>query len=301
MSRRTSAPDPALFEAGVRHLVVLAHQDDELPYAGLLSRLPDAHVVFVTNGDGLHFELDMEPAPYARLRHEESRRALAAIGIGDERTTWLDGSELDYYAEFGRMSERADSGPLSPLFEETARRVAEVVERVQPDVVWTMAYQGGNPEHDLTHLCARRAARAHRERTGREVPLFEFPAYELMVVVMRFPPWYDGERFVLELDASELATKRAMFEMYPTQKRVIDELSRAVRAAGALQRLRGRRWTLDDFARFEHFGRVPEARDYTRSTHRTPLLDYPMDDWKGQRIRFERTLARIAREWKALL
>lgn len=299
--KRFDAPPAELFAPDQRHLVVLAHQDDELPYAGLLSRLPNVSVVFLTNGDGLHFELDMDPEPYAALRRAESTRALAEIGITGDAITWLEMSELTFYAAFGAMSESDEAGPVPAVFEEAAERIAEVFERVQPDAVWTMGWQGGNPEHDLTHLCVSRAVRALEDRRRRSLPFFEFPAYELLVVVMRFGPWYRGVRHEVRLTETELAAKQRMLDMYPTQERVITELRRAIRLAGYAKRLRGRSFTMEDFARREVFGVVPRTRDYRRSTHLSPLLDYPFDDWKGQRIRFERTLGRIGAAWEPLL
>lgn len=286
----------ALFEPGTRHLVILAHQDDELPYAGLLQRMDDPAVIFTTNGDGLHFELDMEPEAYAALRRNESLTALRSLGIPGERIAFFDHSELTFYAAFGAMSQRPTGDALPSEFEALAAQVDQAVQDAQPDVVWTMAWQGGNPEHDLTHLCASRAVRRLRQ-SGKDAHFFELPAYELMVLVMRFGRWYDGDEHAIALTDDELEAKRALLSMYPTQERVIRDLSRAIRAAGWVQRLRGRTFTFDDFARREVFGLVPSGRDYTRSTHRFPLLDYPGDDWKGQRIRFERTLARVGRVW----
>lgn len=293
----TFPPPEGTFDASTRHLVLLAHQDDELPYAGLLSRMPNVRVAFLTNGDGLHYESNMEPEPYAALRHDESVSALAEIGIGEDRIAFLDWSELIFYAEFGAMSGSATEQPLSPVFEQAFEDIDRVVREHDPDVVWTLAWQGGNPEHDLVNLCATRAVRALERRRGRPVPLYEFPAYELLVVAMRFPWWYPGRQFAIELTDAEVAAKARMLDMYPTQARVIGELRRAIELAGMLQRLRGRSYTFEDFGRREVFGAVPADRDYTRSTHRVPLLDYPFDDWKGQRIRFERTLARLGREW----
>ncbi len=287
----------SLFEPGKRHLVVLAHQDDELPYAGLLSRMDRPEVVFVTNGDGLHFELDMEPEPYAALRRAESVSALGRLGIGEDQIRFMDWSELTFYAEFGRMSALRRPAALDPMFDRLAGEIDGIVNEVEPDVVWTMAWQGGNPEHDLTHLCVSRAVAALQHKRGAGVPFLELPAYELLLIVMRFAPWYAGTQHEISLTEAELDAKKELLEMYPTQERVITELRRAIDVVGRLSRLRGRQYTFDDFGRREVFGAVPAARDCTKSTHISPRLDYPFDDWKGQRIRFERTLARIAAEW----
>lgn len=294
-------PPPGILRPGVRHLALLAHQDDELPYAGLLQRMPGVHVAFLTNGDGLHFELGMEPEPYADLRRAESSRALDEIGVGEPDISFLEFSELEFYAAFGAMSASSGTGPIPAVFERAYEAVAVVVDRVQPDVIWTMAWQGGNPEHDLVNLCARRAAKVLESARRVPVPLFEFPAYELLLLVMRFGPWYDGAQHEITLTDDELDAKKRMLGMYPTQTRVIDELRRAIKLRGLAERVRGRSFTFEDFARREVFGAVPAGRDPRRSTHRLPVLDYPLDDWKGQRIRFERTLGRIGAAWSPLL
>ena len=293
-----------LFAADVRHLVVLAHQDDELPYAGLISRMNHSgaeslRVVFVTNGDGLAHESKMEPEPYAALREGESRQALAALGVAEEQISWLHHSELSLYAEFGAMSDDASGRrPFFDEFEQIATEIDEAMAAFRPHVVWTLAWQGGNPEHDLTHAAALRAfRRLTAESEGERHAFFELPAYELRVVAMRFRPWADRVRHRITLSDDELATKTSMMEMYPTQARVIGELKGVTTVAGKLARLVGRGFTLEDFARIEEFAPVPDGRDYGRSTHLSERLDYPGDDWQGRRIVFGRTLGRVGRRW----
>lgn len=298
----TSYP-PELFDPGQRHLVLLAHQDDELPYAGLLTRMrrgpaENFRVCFVTNGDGLAHESSMAPEPYADLRRQESATALARLGVNDEQTTWWEHSELSLYAEFGAMSDDSSgTRALFPEFEEIAAEIQSAVDEFKPDAIWTMAWQGGNPEHDLTHAAAVRAARAASADQEREIPVFELPAYELFVVAMRFRPWVRREKHRINLTASELAAKTDMLGMYPTQERVVSELRRAAVVAGKLGRLIGRGFTLEEFAAVEEFARVPADRDYTRSTHLTQRFDYPGDDWQGRPIIFSRTLARVGAAW----
>ena len=293
---------PRVFEPETRHLVILAHQDDELPYTGLLARMnrgdcSTLHIVYVTNGDGLAHESEMEPEPYAELREAESRAALAALGIGDTQTTWFRHSELSLYAAFGAMSDdAAGTRPLFDEFETIAAEIEQTMARFAPDVVWTMAWQGGNPEHDLTHAAALRAHRRLPEPDEGRL-FFELPAYELMVVAMRFRPWVRRRTHRIDLTPDELATKRSMMQMYPTQERVISELSRVATLAGKLGRLFRRGFTLDEFAAVEEFAPIPDGRDYTRTTHAHERLDYPGDDWQGRRIVFGRTLARIGRAW----
>jgi hypothetical protein len=114
---------------------------------------------------------------------------------------------------------------------------------------------------------------------------------------MRFRPWVRRVRHRIELTDDELATKRTMMEMYPTQTRVISQLKRIATLAGKMGRLIGRGFTLDEFAKVEEFAPLPTGRDYTQSTHLLERFDYPGDDWQGRRIVFGRTLARVAQAW----
>ncbi len=288
--------DPSILAEGRRHLVVLAHQDDELPFAGTLSRLlPDVRFVFLTNGDGLYFELDMEPEAYAELRRAETVASLAELGVGEDRIAFLGWSELTIYAELARMSRDADTRrPVEPLFTEIAEQVDAEAETFAPDVVWTLAWQGGHPEHDLAHLCAVRAARTCGAERESPLPIFELPAYELIAVALRFKPWDRRPRHETWLTDEELAAKMRMMECYPTQERVIGGFRRLITAYGRLGAAFGRGFDLAGFSRREEFSAVPEDRNYDVSTHVSPRLDYPFDDYEGDPIRFERTLPRIA-------
>jgi LmbE family N-acetylglucosaminyl deacetylase len=240
----------------------------------------------------------MGPKPYANLRRLESTRALNRLAIGDQQTTWWEHSELSLYAEFGEMSDDvAGDRPIFPEFEEIAAEIQSVVDDFRPDAVWTMAWQGGNPEHDLTHAAVVRAVRSAAVTERREIPVFELPAYELFVVAMRFRPWVRRDKHRIYLTDAELAAKTDMLEMYPSQERVISELRRAAVVAGKLGRLIGRGFTLEEFAAVEEFAQVPTDRDYTRSTHLSARFDYPGDDWQGKPIVFGRTLARVGSAW----
>ena len=55
----------------------------------------------------------------------------------------------------------------------------------------------------------------------------------------------------------------------------------------ALDALCGRRCTVDDYLRTEQFGVVEPELDYARSTHRFERLNYMLDDFEGEPIRFD--------------
>ncbi len=284
-----------LFAPGRRHLVLLAHHDDELPYAGLLSRMGagDVRVIWLTNSDGLAHEDGMEPEAYGELRRQESLRACSHLGLGPETLEVLGHSEYALYALFAEMV-RGEHATVPARFGQMAEEVEQRVRDFAPDVVWTLAYQGGHPEHDLMHLYAARAVRRLSADRGTPLPFYELPAYELMIVPLRFKPWRREPVHEVYLTPAQEAIKAAMLESYPTQARIIDGFRRVVSLYGALSALRLKPFTFADYGRREEFAPVPPERDYTRSSHRLSRLDIPLDDYKGTPIRFDQTLRPIA-------
>lgn len=293
---RNIAPiPPGLFDTGRKHLIVLAHHDDELPYAGLLLRLgPNIRMVWVTNSDGLAHEDHMAPSDYAQLRYLESVQAMAELDVPESRLVCLGHSEYTLYDLMARMSRDEYGGAVPERFGAIAREVEAEARDFQPDVIWTLAWQGGQPEHDLAHLTAVRAARLLGAERGAAVPIYELPAYELIFVALRFKPWRRTPVHEVRLSADASARKARMFGCYPTQKRILGQFEKLVRYYGAVSALWGKRFSFEEFGAREEFAAVPADRDYRRSTHLSPLLDYPGDDYKGTRIRFEKTLPIIA-------
>ena len=81
-----------------RPLTVVAHQDDECTFSGVLSRSAERMgILWVTNGDGLYFLTDLSPYPYGRIRMAEAIDSAAAVGVAAERTHCLDFSEVEIY------------------------------------------------------------------------------------------------------------------------------------------------------------------------------------------------------------
>jgi LmbE family N-acetylglucosaminyl deacetylase len=137
-------------------LLLLAHHDDEYFVTARLLREVAAgnsvHVVFATHGS--------VRGTAASVREHESAQLFARIGIPQSRVNELgrelqilDGQAVDNLS-------RIRDGCLRAYQETTFSRLI------------TLAWEGGHPDHDATHLVAQNLA------TRWAIPqLFEFPVY----------------------------------------------------------------------------------------------------------------------------
>lgn len=126
-------------------LFVLAHPDDELAFAPLLHRLAHAQrpvrLLYLTDG----------AAPFAStaLRNAESAAALAWLGIG-RSSLWFVGSEFGI----------ADG----QLYRHLYPALDAIDQRVPADTaiaaIYTLAWEGGHPDHDAAHVVAAAFAAA---------------------------------------------------------------------------------------------------------------------------------------------
>jgi len=294
---RELAADPALFDGSLRHQVVLAHQDDEVGFAGVLQRLPgDTPIVWLTNGDGLAPRYHAEPEVYARTRRGESMDAVAAVGVEASRLTFLGHSELAIYRNLAALVLTGPSSEALAFFDGLYADVLAAVRARAPQVLWTLAWQGGHTGHDLVHLLVTVAARALARETGCPIRLVEVPEYELAsLVALRFRPWRRAPHHVLRLTPGEYARKWRLLNSYPSQGDIIRGFQILIRIYGVLGWFRLRRVTLPSFLSQEQFAEVPVGRDLTRSTHLSSRLDYLFDRWYDAPMRFDRTLAVLAR------
>jgi len=302
---RTEPFPPDLFDPKRCHLFIFAHQDDDLPIAGILHRCRDrGTVAWMTNGDGLAPMAREDPEEYARKRDLEAVTALGKIGYGPRALHFVGQSELENYQLFIDLARQPQKGRHSGVVVPSlAARVMAIVDRVTgalvpliegADVVWTMAWQGGHVEHDLTHFLAVRAARQVEAEQGRTIPIFEFPEYELMhTVVLRYPVWRGGVRHRIELTDEEMQVKNEAFSSYDSQAALTGAFRKVIQVKGVLSALIGRPYTFDRFVRTEEFGPVPPGRDYTRPPHGIDRLEYIGEDHKGVPVRFSNSLKRI--------
>ncbi|MBW1809890.1 MAG: PIG-L family deacetylase [Deltaproteobacteria bacterium] len=282
-----------------RPLYLMAHHDDEIATAGLLQRLsPRARVVWVTNSDGLYFESQLSPPEYGLVRKQEGINSVAIASIPEANTSCLDFSEVEIYRWMSELhSGKSTIEDARPFFDTIRKGVREAIFTIKPDAVFTLAWQGGQPEHDLTHFFGRLAVDDLKRETGEPVEFFHCPAYEYTILVaVRFHPLYKGTRIRLRLTEQELNKKRKMIEAYPSQVRLFNDFQKVFRwIVKPVGYLTGGPKTAEEFMAVEEFGPVPENLDYLAKPHLHDFFTYMFDDFEGVPVTFSRSVRPIVR------
>ena len=279
-----------------RPLFLIAHQDDEVAYGGLIQRLgPKTNFIYLTNGDGLHFEDNVTPEEYAEIRKAEAINAVGAVGIPKANVQCLDHSEVRIYRHFSYLQKNPASIALHRgFFDRIRASVEEAVLDLKPDAIFTTAWQGGHPEHDLTHYFTRLAVDKLEQVENRRVPFFHLPEYEYTIVIsFRFHPLYSGPRIKYSITDQELAGKQRIIEQYPSQLRLVARFEKMLERIGKATKMFGLPATPEDYLRIEEIGPVPPLLDYTRSTHWFDFANYMFDDFDGIPVTFKRSIRPI--------
>jgi len=280
-----------------RPLAVIAHQDDEVSFAGVLSRAADRmRIVWVTNGDGLYFQTQLPPKDYGAIRKAEALNSAAALGVAAARTECLDYSEVEIYRRLSYITQdAATTARLQPFFADIVRDVRERIFAYRPEVVFTCGFQGGNPEHDLTHYFTRLALDEYRRDTGREVPLIQVPMYEYVILIsQRFNPFYRGLRWKYRLSEAELAVKLKVIDSYPSQIPLFNDFRKLGKWLGPIGYLtRGHKLTIEEYLSEEAFGPMDPAWSYLRNPHTFDRANYIFDHFAGIPVSFDKSVRPI--------
>jgi LmbE family N-acetylglucosaminyl deacetylase len=290
-----------LFKPETRHLLSIAHQDDEINYIGLIGRWgADADFLWMTNGDGLAPMENMDPLEYAELRKAETDAVLRTIGRPLERRTCLDYSEIEIYSNFVELTLAPANKPdVMAYMYRIGCDVYRHIKGLAPDVVWVPQFQNGHPEHDLMHILTAYSVQQVRRETGKKIELYQLPEYEYTIFIpLRFHPQYKGIVHVIQLSPEELAQKRRAIECYPSQVKLFEQFEKVINRIGFFGKLVGKGFDAEGFLSHEYFGPVPEDIDYTRSFHHFEWANYMFDKHKDIKVRFDKHLAVIARELK---
>ncbi len=130
-----------------RVLVLVAHADDEsVGYGALLQRMREAVVVIATDGaprDEYFWGRFGSREKYAAVRRDEARRAMRLAGV----------RELVLLAE---EDSRLEDQRLFLNLAAAYARLEKLVERVRPEAIATLAYEGGHPDHDSCSVLGAR-------------------------------------------------------------------------------------------------------------------------------------------------
>jgi len=147
--------------AGLHALFIVAHADDEVLAAGAqLGSFARVSMIHTTDG-AANRRVALAcgfatRAEYAQARRAELRAALVAGGVAAE------------CHELGIRCLDA-SFRLAPM----ARRLARLIRRIAPDLVFTQVYEGGHVDHDATAFAVHAALR----RLPAPPPLWELTGY----------------------------------------------------------------------------------------------------------------------------
>jgi len=227
-------------------LYVLAHQDDEY---GCIAQL--RHDVAAGNRVVVVFLTDGSTAKISgHVRTAESRAVLARLGVAADDVLVV-GSSLEIASlALPHNLERAYQAMLAQL---RSRGVDSPVH------VTTVAWEGGNPDHDAAHLAAARLARELSVTAFREFALYN--AYRRIGPFFRVMSFCDGARVGDEagppLSAVQALRDAFLCWRYPSQRTTWLGLF-----PGAVVRLVGRR---------RHALRSIPVPDEPRRPHAGPL------------------------------
>ncbi len=184
-----------------RTLVLVAHPDDEAVGCGaLLQRMREPAVVFLTDGapeDPYFWERFGSRAHYASIRENEAHTALGAVQV----------SQVEF---LGSIPDQQ----LHLCLEDAFAQLTGIVERIRPEALLTLAYEGGHPDHDSCSFLA------HHLGARLSLPVWEMPLY------FRDPTGFEAYteflqpremEILIEPTPEELGRKRTMLAAYLSQ------------------------------------------------------------------------------------
>lgn len=195
-----------------RVLVLVAHADDEsVGYGALLQRMREATVVVATDCaplDEYFWHRFGSRQNYASVRRGEAQRAMSLAAV----------------RELVLLAERDDRLIDQRLFLNLAPAyvlLEQLVSRLRPEAIATLAYEGGHPDHDSCSVLGAKLG----EQFG--IPVWEAPLYHragesgepAVGSVMHLQEFIraNGNESIVELTAKEVERKRAMCLQYASQ------------------------------------------------------------------------------------
>jgi LmbE family N-acetylglucosaminyl deacetylase len=244
----------------------------------------------MTNGDGVTGTNEEDSVRRVARRRGEALRSLGTAGVSESQVRFLGHSEVEIYRNLAKLRwAPLRLSEVAAFFEPVRQSVAEAVYEFRPDVAFAVGFQGGNPEHDLAHFFASLALRAYGRDGETNVPLYQFPEYELTILLpMRFRPWYPGEKYWIDLSPEELTVKQAMAACYSSQRSQMKRLRMVVGLLTLPQRIVRRKTNpIHRFFSREQLSRVPEDFNYQKSPYRIDFLNNLFENSQGIPLTFQ--------------
>jgi LmbE family N-acetylglucosaminyl deacetylase len=196
----------------VRH----AREVDAAYLRSLGGQLPRMNVTLVHVTDGAPMNLrDAHAAgftskeEYARARRLELLAAMSLAGIPEPRCIALNIGDQE----------------ASFRLRELTLRIAELLQTLQPALVFTHPYEGGHPDHDASSFAVHSALKLLRPKQTEAPLLFEFTSYHAGPKGMEtdFLPNSRSSVQQLRLGQEECALKVRMLECFATQKHMVSQ------------------------------------------------------------------------------
>jgi LmbE family N-acetylglucosaminyl deacetylase len=217
MTRRKTVQD-LLGPTPPRVLVVVAHPDDEtIGAASLIARLPDCWLLHLTDGATREsrfiegFAGDREE--YAATRRQELAAAMALAGLGTERLI----STADVADQEACLAMPYLAGTVVRLCRELG-----------PEIVLTLTYEGGHPDHDAAAFAVRAAVERLRNQGEKPPTIVEMPLYHArpgmdVPVTQEFlqPEGFGNQVVRRDLSSAERILKLRMYDCFVTQRHIL--------------------------------------------------------------------------------
>lgn len=204
-----------------RVLVVVAHPDDEtIGAASLIARLPDCWMLHLTDGatrEARFIEgFTGSREEYAATRRRELAAAMALAGLGTDRLISIE--------------DVADQEACLAM-PYLARTVVRLCRELAIEIVLTLAYEGGHPDHDAAAFAVRAAIELLRNQGEKPPTIVEMPLYhaqpgiprgDVLVTQEFLQPEGSGNQVVRkDLSSAERTRKLRMYDCFVTQRHIL--------------------------------------------------------------------------------